>query len=130
MNKICLYLIGLMLLSSCEGINTIRVDMEGEQLECRNEKAKAILWVDWKHGEDLSNYRIVRTAKAHVNVYSDGTFRIISFCKRQKPEVVEYLKKRAAVYTIRKFFFENGYIEPGEQYLQLRYLQEKVSRYN
>ena len=82
MNKICLYLIGLMLLSSCEGIKTVRVDMEGEQLECRNEKAKAILWVDWKHGEDLSDYRIVRTAKAHVNVYSDGTFRIISFCKR------------------------------------------------
>lgn len=130
MNRICLYLIGLMLLSSCEGIKTVRVDMEEEQLECRNKKAKAILWVDWKHGEDLSDYRIVRTAKAHVNVYSDGTFRIISFCKRQKPEVVEYLKKRAAVYTIRKFFFENGYIEPGEQYLQLRYLPEKVSRYN
>ena len=121
-------MIGLMVLASCEGIKTVPADMEGEQLECVNEKAKAILWVDWKYGEDLSDYRIVRTAKAHVNVYSDGTFRIISFCKRQKPEVVEYLKKRAAVYTIRKFFFENGYIEPGEQYLQLRYLPEKIRR--
>jgi hypothetical protein len=75
-----------MVLASCEGIKTVPADMEGEQLECVNEKAKAILWVDWKYGEDLSDYRIVRTAKAHVNVYSDGTFRIISFCKRQKPE--------------------------------------------
>jgi hypothetical protein len=117
-----------MVLASCEGIKTVPADMEGEQLECVNEKAKAILWVDWKYGEDLSDYRIVRTAKAHVNVYSDGTFRIISFCKRQKPEVVEYLKKRAAVYTIRKFFFENGYIEPGEQYLQLKYVPGKVNK--
>ena len=118
----------VMMLSSCEDFKTVRTEMEVEQLECGNEKANAILWVDWKYGEDLSDYKKVRTAKAHVNVYSDGTFRIISFCKRQKPEVVEYLKKRAAVYTIRKFFFENGYIEPGEQYLQLRYLPEKISR--
>ena len=118
----------VMMLFSCEGFKTVYTEMEGEQLECGNEKAKAILWVDWKYGEDLSDYNKVRTAKAHVNVYSDGTFRIISFCKRQKPEVVEYLKKRAAVYTIRKFFFENGYIEPGEQYLQLRYLPEKIGK--
>ena len=57
----------------------------------------------------------------------DGNSRIISFCKSQKPEVVEYLKKRVAAYTIRQFFFDEGYIEPGEQYLQLRYLPEKIN---
>ena len=33
---------------------------------------------------------------------------------------------RAAVYTIPKFFLDEGYITPGEQFLQLRYLPEKV----
>ena len=42
--------------------------------------------------------------------------------------VVEYLKKRVAVFTIPKFFFDEGYIEPGEQYLQLRYIPAKVTR--
>jgi hypothetical protein len=100
--------------------------MEEEQLGCENEIAKAIIWIDWKRGEDISDFHLVRTAKVHVNVYSDGTFRIMSFCKKQEPKVVEYLKKRAAVYTIPKFFFDEGYIEPGEQYLQLRYLPEKI----
>lgn len=127
MKKLCFYLVALMLFASCEGIKTVRADMEGECPECSTEAAKAILWVDWKYGEALDDYKLVRTAKARVNVYSDGTFRIISFCKSQKPEVVEYLKKRAAAYTIRKFFFDEGYIEPGEQYLQLRYLPEKIN---
>lgn len=128
MKKFVLYLVTLMLLASCNGIKTVRADMEGECPECGTETAKAILWIDWKYGEALDDYKLVRTAKARVNVYSDGTFRIISFCKSQKHEVVEYLKKRAATYTIRKYFLEEGYIEPGEQYLQLRYLPEKISR--
>lgn len=127
MKKFGLYLVVSMLLASCNGIKTVRADMEDECPECKTESAKAILWMDWKYGEALDDYKLVRTAKARVNVYSDGTFRIISFCKSQKPEVVEYLKKRAATYTIRQFFFDEGYIEPGEQYLQLRYLPEKIN---
>lgn len=90
--------------------------------------AKAILWIDRTGNESLMQYGLIRTAKAHVNVYSDGTFRIMSFCKKQEQEVVEYLKKRVAVFTIPKFFFDEGYIEPGEQYLQLRYIPAKVNR--
>ena len=125
-NRIWLYLLLLLSLSACKGIKTVHSDMEEEQLGCENEIAKAIIWIDWKRGEDISDFHLVRTAKVHVNVYSDGTFRIMSFCKKQEPKVVEYLKKRAAVYTIPKIFFDEGYIEPGEQYLQLRYLPEKI----
>jgi hypothetical protein len=85
------------------------------------------LWVDRKDGESLQKYGFIRTAKVHANVYSDGTFRIMSFCKKQEPEVVTYLKKRVAAFTIPKFFFDEGYIEPGEQYLQLRYIPAKVN---
>jgi len=102
--------------------------MEEEQLGCENEIAKAILWIDRTGNESLRQYGFIRTVKAHVNVYSDGTFRIISFCKKQEPEVVKYLEKRVAVFTIPKFFFEEGYIESGEQYLQHRYIPAKVSK--
>lgn len=129
MKNIWLYLITLSLcLSACHGIKTVNSDMEEEQLGCENEISSAILWVDRKGDESLMKYGFIRTVKVHANVYSDGTFRIMSFCKKQEPEVVEYLKKRVVAFTIPKFFYDEGYIEPGEQYLQLRYIPAKVSR--
>ena len=129
MKKILLYtFLVAMILSACKGIKTVNSDMEEEQLGCENEISTAILWVDRTGNESLMKYGFVRTAKVHANVYSDGTFRIMSFCKKQEPEVVEYLKKRVAAFTIPKFFYDEDYIEPGEQYLQLRYIPAKVSR--
>lgn len=121
MKRINLYLLLMVCLSACQYKTS-------GQSECEAEMAKAILWVDRTGDESLQKYGLIRTAKARVNVYSDGTFRIISFCKKQEPEVVRYLEKRVAVFTIPKFFFDEGYIEPGEQYLQLRYIPAKVSR--
>ena len=89
-----------MILSGCQGIRTVNSDMEDAQLGCENEKATAIFWVDRNGDEKLTKYGAISTVKVHVNVYSDGTFRILSFCKQQKPEVVRYLEKRAAVFTI------------------------------
>ena len=129
MKKILLYtFLVAMILSACKGIKTLNSDMEEEQLGCENETSTAILWVDRTGNESLMKYGFVRTAKVHANVYSDGTFRIMSFCKKQEPEVVEYLKKRVAAFTIPKFFYDEGYIEAGEQYLQLRYIPAKVTR--
>ena len=129
MKKILLYtFLVAMILSACKGIKTVNSDMEEEQLGCENETSTAILWVDRTGNESLMKYGFVRTAKVHANVYSDGTFRIMSFCKKQEPEVVEYLKKRVAAFTIPKFFYDEGYIEAGEQYLQLRYIPAKVTR--
>ena len=129
MKKILLYtFLVTMVLSACKGIKTVNSDMEEEQLGCENEISTAILWVDRTDHESLMKYGFVRTAKVHANVYSDGTFRIMSFCKKQEPEVVEYLKKRVAAFTIPKFFYDEGYIEAGEQYLQLRYIPAKVTQ--
>ena len=128
MKRFWIYLLIVLCLSACKGIKTVHSDMEEEQLGCENEISTAILWVDRKDGESLTKYGFIRTAKVHANVYSDGTFRIMSFCKKQEPEVVEYLKKRVAVFTIPSFFFKEGYIEPGEQYLQLRYIPSKVTK--
>lgn len=128
MKKYWIYILIVLCLSACKGIKTVHSDMEEEQLGCENEISTAILWVDRKDGESLTKYGFIRTAKVHANVYSDGTFRIMSFCKKQEPEVMEYLKKRVAVFTIPSFFFKEGYIEPGEQYLQLRYIPSKVTK--
>lgn len=120
--KTGLYVMLILLMPACQSGKT-----DG-QTACEKEQAKAILWVDRTGNESLQKYGFIRTAKARVNVYSDGTFRIISFCKKQEPEVVTYLKKRVAVFTIPKFFFDEGYIEPGQQYLQLRYIPEKINK--
>ena len=97
MKKILLYtFLVAMILFACKGIKTVNSDMEEEQLGCENEISTAILWVDRTGNESLMKYGFVRTAKVHANVYSDGTFRIMSFCKKQEPEVVEYLKKRVS----------------------------------
>ena len=110
------------LLSACN----VKTDVEETQLGCENEKATAIFWVDRNGDEKLTKYGAISTVKVHVNVYSDGTFRILSFCKQQEPEVVRYLEKRAAVFTIPQRYFTKGFIKPGEQYMQLRYIPTKV----
>ena len=119
MKRYLIYTLVLVFLSACQGIETSKD-------ECEHDTATAILWVDRANGESLKKYGYIRTVKVKANVYSDGTFRIVSFCKKQDAEVVAYLKKRVAVFTIPPFFFNEGYIEPGEQYLQLRYIPAKV----
>ena len=110
------------LLSACN----VKTDVEETQLGCENEKAKAILWVDRNGDEKLTKYGSISTVKVHANVYPDGTFQILSYCKKQKPEVVRYLEKRVAVFTIPQRIFNGGYVKPGKQYLQLRYIPAKV----
>lgn len=108
------------LFCSCKLIKT---ETEKASTGCDCEKAKAILWIDKEKVEGLSQYPL-RTVKVYANVYSDGTFRIISFCKKQTPIAESYIRKRAAVFVIRKELFEDGYLQPGKQYLQLRYVPD------
>lgn len=90
---------------------------------CEGEKAKAILWIDYKKGEKpISNGMTIRTVKVHAHVYADGKLKIISFCKKQPMRVEDYILKKVEFYTIRKEVFEENYLEPGDQYLQLRYV--------
>ena len=126
MKRVWIYTIITLLLSACTGIKTVNSDMEEAQLGCENKKATAIFWVDRNGDEKLTKYGAISTVKVHVNVYSDGTFRILSFCKQQEPEVVRYLEKRVAVFTIPQRIFNGGYVKPGKQYLQLRYIPTKV----
>ena len=96
-------LIFLTLLISCQGIKTVNSDMEEEQLGCENEISTAILWVDRKDGESLQKYGFIRTAKVHANVYSDGTFRIMSFCKTQDSRRDFVLASQLLLFHVRVY---------------------------
>lgn len=119
----------LLAATSCRNASTSSAKTGlAEPLEggCEAHKATAILWVDYKKGRGLSGVSSVRTAKVYANVYTDGTVRLISFCKKQPSEVDIYLRKRLAAYTIRKEIFEGDYMKPGRQYLQLRYVPDWI----
>ncbi len=94
---------------------------------CENEKAKAILWVDYdksrlplsKHASSIS------TVKVLAEVSPFGSVKIIAFCKEQDERVVKYLLDKLDTYTVRREILEQGYIKPGEQqYLMLRYIPD------
>ena len=92
----------LLVASACKnGVSTTASGKDEGAGGCEGEKAKAILWVDYKKGRSL---------------------KVLSFCKKQSFRVEDYLLKRLKVYRIRDWAFEGNYIQTGEQYLQLRYI--------
>lgn len=109
---------------SCKGVAS---DKEGQTearalTPCDTIKAKAILWVDYKKGRTIKDGTPIRTVKVLADVHADGSLDVLSFCKKQSMKVKSYLLKRVEVFRIREEMFEGNYIQPGEQYLQLRYL--------
>ena len=104
-----LYLLILCAVVGCKGTSSPSTASETDKYAgtCEGEKAKAILWVDYKRGRKIADGTPIRTVKVYAKVEN-------------------YLLKRVAVYRIRKEMFEGGYLKPGEQYLQLRYLPGEV----
>ena len=47
---------------------------------------------------------------------------VLEYVKKPPLRVQSYLRKRLEVYRVPKALLEGGYIQPGEQYLQLRYI--------
>ena len=108
-----LYLLILCVVVGCKGTSSPSTASETDEYAgtCEGEKAKAILWVDYKRGRKITDGTPIRTVKVYADVHADGSLK-----------VENYLLKRVEVYRIRKEIFEGGYLKPGEQYLQLRYL--------
>lgn len=121
-----LILMCILLVVSCKNTSSSSGDVgavEESAGGCEGEKAKAILWVDFKREKmPLPNRTVIKTVKVYARVFADGSLKILSFCKKQPMKVENYLLKRVEVYRIRKEAMEEKYLEPGEQYLQLRYV--------
>lgn len=113
----------LLVVSACKNGGTV-ADADEDQGAggCEGEKAKAILWVDYKKGRSIPPGVPIRTVKVRAKVFADGSVKVLSFCKKQSFRVEDYLLKRLNVYRIKDWAFEGNYIQAGEQYLQLRYI--------
>ena len=94
-------------------------------------RATAIFWID-KHRtmkqipEDKRSSCTFRTVKARVNIDSVGQIHVLSYVKPQYKNVQRYIAKRLEVFRVTKPMLESGYIHTGEQYVQLRYMPDKM----
>lgn len=114
--------------ASCKGTSSSSTAPEADEYAggCEGEQAKAILWVDYEKGRQMSDGTPVRTVKVYAEVFADGSLKVLSWCKKQPVKVENYLLKKVEVYRIRKEIIEGEYVKPGKQYLQLRYLPGEV----
>ena len=105
-----LYLLILCAVVGCKGTSSPSTVSETDKYAgtCEGEKAKAILWVDYKRGRKIADGTPIRTVKVYADVHADGSLKVLSWCKKQPMKVENYLLKRVAVYRIRKEMLKGG----------------------
>ena len=69
-----------------------------------------------------------RTAKAKVIIRTDGTIALQSFVEVQPANAQRYIRYRLKDFKDKKILMDNRYINPGEQYVQLRYIPALAKR--
>ncbi len=52
----------------------------------------------------------------------DGKVNLLSFAKKQSPAVETYIRHHLFKFQVSEKMFEGGYVQPGEQFVQLRCL--------
>ena len=91
--------------------------------------ATAIFWID-KHkempGQSSKRPGAVRTVKAKVNIHENGKVDLEAFVKKQSPDMEKYVRHHLAKFQVSEKMLESGYVQPGEQFVQLRCLYGKV----
>lgn len=88
-------------------------------------KATAIFWIDkaeTKHSKEWG----FRTVKAKVFIHENGKVGLLAFVKKQSPEQEKYIRHHLSKFQVSEKMLEDGYVQPGEQFVQLRCLYEKL----
>lgn len=99
----------------------------GEEFVDTTPKATAIFWIDKdKPGKRPAGGIPVRTAKAKVKIYLTGRIEVLSYVKPQKAHIKNYINRRLESFRVRKTLMDSAYINPGIQYVQLRYTPSKA----
>lgn len=124
-------LVSLFLFLSCQGVN--RSGMEGEEEGIApTPQATAIFWVD-KDKDYQSRKKkgplMIRTVKAEVDIDSLGRVKLLSYTKPQRTNVKSYLQYRLENFRVKKVMLDSGFVKPGVQYVQLRYMPEKLEKH-
>lgn len=96
-------------------------------------KATTIFWVD-KVKNNLTKKKdkptSVSTVKVKAYIDSVGKVKIISYVKPQSKKVMEYLQYRLEIFRVKKIMLDSGYVKPGIQYVQLRYVPKRMQKYH
>ena len=53
---------------------------------------------------------------------------LLSFVEQQSGNAQRYIRYRLKDFKVKKILMDNGYINPGEQYVQLRYIPALARR--
>lgn len=84
-------------------------------------KATAIFWIDKAETKHCKEYGF-RTIKAKVFIRENGKVDLLSFVKKQSSGVETYIRHHLDKFQVSDKMFEGGYVQPGEQVVQLRCL--------
>lgn len=124
----------LFLLLSCQHTNRSQATDQDDTKEVvdTTPKATTIFWVDKiksKLTKKKDNPTLVRTAKAKVDIDSVGKIKVLSYVKPQEQRVINYLYYRLEKFRVTKIMLDSGFVKPGIQYVQLRYVPERMEKY-
>lgn len=132
MKKLPLFFIYLSFFFACQQTPKSEHNF-ADKIEIKEEddtiKATAIFWVD--KVQRKKNERLqIKTIKAKVFTHESGKVNVLSFTKEQPEDVQRYLKYRLDFFKVTKIMIDSGYIKTGEQYVQLRYIPQKMHLFN
>lgn len=96
-----------------------------EMLLADTVQATAIFWIDKAETKHCKGYGF-RTIKAKVFIREDGKVDLLTFVKRQSVGVEKYIRHHLSKFEVSDRMFETGLVQPGEQFVQLRCLYDKL----
>lgn len=88
-------------------------------------KATAIFWIDKAETKHCKEWGF-RTIKAKVLIHPNGKVDLQAFVKKQSPDLERYIRHHLSKFQVSEKMLEGGYVQPGEQFVQLRCLYEKL----
>ena len=89
-------------------------------------KATAIFWIDKAETKQLQRMGFPYQLKLKFSFMKNGKVALKAFVKKQSPDAEKYIRHHLSKFQVSEKMFKNGYVQPGEQFVQLRCLYEKL----
>ena len=134
MKTLLILFFSLFLFLSCQKTNRAQTADSDDMEESVDTipQATTIFWIDkakdnmaQKEGKPLS----LRTVKAKGDIDSLGKIELLSYVKPQSTRVKSYLQYRLEVFRVKKVMLDSGFVKPGVQYVQLRYVPDNMEKH-
>lgn len=110
--------------SDSQDVESISID-NMEECMADTVKATAIFWIDKAETKHCKEWGF-RTLKAKVFIYENGKVELQAFVKKPSAKLETYVRHHLAKFRVSERMLESGYVQPGEQFVQLRCLYDKV----